>query len=129
MKTISICGYEVSIDDLKKWIAALRSGRYKQAKGFLNTDNGYYCCLGIGCELFIDEEQKRRNTIGNLFGRLPCDQPKSPEWLINFDHYFFIKTGEYISNYNDRGETFNEIADMIEELCIKPYEDDYKETV
>lgn len=30
-----------------KWVAALRSGKYKQAKGTLNDCGGGYCCLGV----------------------------------------------------------------------------------
>jgi hypothetical protein len=35
-----------------KWIAALRSGKYKQGRGRLNGPDGY-CCLGVLCEVFI----------------------------------------------------------------------------
>lgn len=34
----------------KKWVAALRSGEFKQADGALYTSRGY-CCLGVACEL------------------------------------------------------------------------------
>lgn len=41
----------------KKWLAALRSGEYKQCKGKLwreDSDTGEksYCCLGVASELF-----------------------------------------------------------------------------
>jgi hypothetical protein len=39
-------------ENIKKWVDALRSGKYKQGKGFLNMD-GEYCCLGVACELAI----------------------------------------------------------------------------
>ncbi len=38
----------------KLWIAALRSGRYKQARNTLRTRHGSrhaYCCLGVLCHL------------------------------------------------------------------------------
>ena len=37
-----------------KWVEALRSGKYKQGRGKLNSENGY-CCLGVLCEVFIAE--------------------------------------------------------------------------
>ena len=40
-----------------KWVAALKSGKYKQARGYLKTENGY-CCLGVLCELFIAESNE-----------------------------------------------------------------------
>ena len=33
-----------------KWIAALRSGKYKQGKGALQR-NESFCCLGVLCEV------------------------------------------------------------------------------
>lgn len=38
-----------------KWIAALRSGEYKQTKGHLHDENGY-CCLGVLCEVTQPED-------------------------------------------------------------------------
>jgi hypothetical protein len=42
------------IDLMKRWIAALRSGEYKQGKGQLIKD-GRYCCLGVLCDVVKDE--------------------------------------------------------------------------
>lgn len=30
-----------------KWLEALRSGKYKQGKGYLETKEGSFCCLGV----------------------------------------------------------------------------------
>lgn len=32
-----------------KWVAALRSGKYEQGKGYLKDGNSY-CCLGVAVE-------------------------------------------------------------------------------
>lgn len=46
----------------KKWVKALRSGKYKQGGGYLKTTNNegdsFHCCLGVLCELY-NEEQRR----------------------------------------------------------------------
>lgn len=42
----------------KLWVAALRSGKYKQGKGQLKTDRGY-CCLGVLEDLYIRHELPR----------------------------------------------------------------------
>ena len=34
-----------------KWIAALRSGKYKQGEGCLNDGHGGFCCLGVLCDV------------------------------------------------------------------------------
>jgi len=39
-----------AIDLAVKWIAALRSGEYKQTKGALRKADGF-CCLGVLCDL------------------------------------------------------------------------------
>jgi hypothetical protein len=35
----------------KKWVAALRSGRYRQGYGRLQTWDGSNCCLGVLCRV------------------------------------------------------------------------------
>lgn len=35
---------------IRRWIRALRSGKYPQAMGYLRTEAGY-CCLGVECDL------------------------------------------------------------------------------
>lgn len=35
----------------EKWVAALRSGEYKQANGVLRDEWGGFCCLGVLCDL------------------------------------------------------------------------------
>ena len=34
----------------KLWVAALRSGKFKQGKGHLHKGDEF-CCLGVGCEV------------------------------------------------------------------------------
>jgi hypothetical protein len=37
-----------------RWVAALRSGEYKQGKGALRLNNKF-CCLGVLCDLYGDD--------------------------------------------------------------------------
>ncbi len=51
----------------QRWIAALRSGEIKQAKGNLRTDEGM-CCLGVLCNLYdpkgwVGYRFRERHTI------------------------------------------------------------------
>lgn len=41
-------------DIAKKWVAALRSGEYKQGKHCLQKD-GEFCCLGVLCDIALKE--------------------------------------------------------------------------
>lgn len=39
-------------NDIKtKWIAALKSGNYKQGSGTLRSDKNEFCCLGVLCDV------------------------------------------------------------------------------
>lgn len=46
----------------KKWVAALRSGKYAQGRNFLrriSMEHGtpdLYCCLGVACDLYAQEK-------------------------------------------------------------------------
>lgn len=33
----------------RKWVEALRSGKYKQGRGQLKDTQDQYCCLGVAC--------------------------------------------------------------------------------
>lgn len=55
----------------KKWVKALKSGKYKRAKGWLRrTDEkgaASYCCLGLACELYRQATGDGEWTKDNLF--------------------------------------------------------------
>jgi hypothetical protein len=38
-------------DIAEKWVAALRSGKYRQHRGGLTDSLGGFCCLGVLCDL------------------------------------------------------------------------------
>lgn len=39
------------IENQKKLVAALRSGKYKQGKEMLRPSEDEYCCLGVACDI------------------------------------------------------------------------------
>ena len=52
----------------KKWIAALRSGKYRKGKGYLkqkDTHRNKYCCLGVACELAFKDDRIAPPIIEN----------------------------------------------------------------
>lgn len=52
-------------DIAKKWVKALRSGKYKQGKHALKTETKHgtqHCCLGVLCELY-QQDRKRKQTL------------------------------------------------------------------
>lgn len=115
--------------NVKKWIAALRSGEYEQTRGALNDENGF-CCLGVACDLFIPKNKlEYQETSPFIFGDLPQDQPAAPQWLKIIDDHFQQQTLECLSILNDEtyiyegichgSFTFDEIADLLQLVYLE----------
>lgn len=72
-------------ENQKKWIAALKSGEYKQHTGGLHWKSEHgdqYCCLGVACELASKDGVKvGRDTDGRIVGGYLMDQPDACAWL------------------------------------------------
>ena len=114
-----------------RWLAALRSGDYLQARGFLRSARGY-CCLGVLCEIAVQEGVTTRVTRGegaesyygeDFFSTVLPEQVS--DWAgglsssgalpgeATIDGSF---SGNTLADLNDSGRyTFEQIADVIEE--------------
>lgn len=107
-------------EDKKRWVAALRSGKYSQCTGRLhNPRTDSYCCLGIACEIFGVTDRNYINVWKDGWqGRLPLDLCK--RFDMEDDGALEGKTPKKWGNYpslvslNDKGFTFEELADVIE---------------
>lgn len=106
--------------DIKaEWVAALRSGKYKQTNGALKDDTGF-CCLGVLCDVVKDrvglswretEGHCGTLTIGDAIGNLPT-QVSMFAGLDRQSPYVGERSLIYLNdilNWN-----FNAIADAIE---------------
>lgn len=85
---------------LDKWIAALRSGEYKQCTGQFHSNDGH-CCLGIA-EIVAGYEIK-----------------ESYSQVENFYQLSYHSQITKLEELNDGGHNFNQIADYIEENIKK----------
>lgn len=117
-----------------KWVAALRSGDYEQARGSLTHNYTSFCCLGVACEVhgvrrkstyggdgyenIFDDESEVINSATNA--QLPNQLAKALGWKWPTGT-FEIETPRYIDPLeyeltvlNDDGFTFDQIADIIE---------------
>ena|SRR3990167_4598159 len=122
----------------KKWIDALRSGKYKQGTDFLCTKNGY-CCLGIAileCGYGFTDDGYVINKNGYVIkkgGDIIYENKELPDFmqdLLDLDRcgtipnlttadgksrYYNRDRNTYtLADLNDYGCTFNQIADVIE---------------
>lgn len=101
----------------KLWVAALRSEKYEQTKDILE-DNFGFCCLGVACKI-ADQHGVfvRKHDDGTLIGGDLSDQPDVQKWLGLKSSYGGLpeKTGSGLTELNDSGKTFKELADIIEQ--------------
>lgn len=109
--------------DIKKWVRALRSGKYKQTKKTLQNDYGM-CCLGVLCKLTIPDNRLSFGRNELMLGDMPEAQPFAPGWVLNMANDSLDLAGlndqGAIAEYEDLSDeqlepfTFDEIADMLE---------------
>jgi len=82
----------------RKWIKALKSGEYVQTNGLLHSPEGGMCCLGVACDLFLDDDWVLTNdydseryglgTIGKLRYTLESSgAPRELQKMMGFTGY------------------------------------------
>lgn len=105
-------------EDFKaKWIAALRSGEYKQGKCSLYdpmTDS--YCCHGVAGYLYgiSKEALAGKPYIGDDSTKELAPPDGYPSVLISMTNKSVGETVYYLAGMNDSERSFSEIADYIE---------------
>jgi hypothetical protein len=101
-------------EDVKnKWVAALRSGEYKQCRGVLKTEKGH-CCLGVLCEVL--DHRAILHDGRYIYGGEKYILPNSirEEAGMKTSHGSWAGNYKCLAELNDEGEPFGEIADIIE---------------
>ena len=103
----------------KKWLKSLRSGEYDQGKGRLRTEDSF-CCLGVACDIsgLGRWEGDIFYTEGDYFHIVYLPEAVM-SWLgiTTRSGKFFNEDKDIIwslSDTNDEGKSFAEIADLIE---------------
>ena len=104
-----------------QWVAALRSGEYKQGRGQLRNTDDEYCCLGVLCDLAVKagvtEWVFSLESTSYGCGAYEATVVPPPEVRKWDEHpglsYRF--SGKSLIVQNDfAGKSFLEIADLIE---------------
>ena len=94
----------------EKWVAALRSGKYKQDKdqGLLETDDGKFCCLGVACK--VAGVGNKNNVLSQAWIEGSKDfKIGVPKVLKGND-----ELPTRLAQMNDEGKSFKFIATWIE---------------
>lgn len=115
----------------RQWIEALRSGEYKQGQKFLSREvkgEWEHCCLGVLCQ--VAGLGYTLNTDEELFRYLDYTMDNDgPSWNCVVDNRKFKEllelhpkvspsgiTGELMKRNDTLGQSFDEIADYLEEI-------------
>lgn len=101
-----------------EWLAALRSGEYRQAPGALQADDtSGFCCLGVLCDLAV----KRHPELDMRWDNAPYTNERKalggvpPAELTQAISVSLFCSIVDLMNMNDtHGMSFSEIADFIE---------------
>jgi hypothetical protein len=123
-------------DIAKKWVKALRSGKYKQGQSWLKQydkkGQERHCCLGVLCELYNDEMKKKHKKSLNSKIVDGCEAQRISfnkqeqglpsvvkKWAGMKDSLgYFVNTNrefsECLADMNDIGVKFKTIANTIE---------------
>lgn len=104
-----------------RWVAALRSGEYKQGIYHLQSRD-HYCCLGVLCEIAVQEgaiqRQETRPDGAVVYGSGPFREAAFLPYPVvkwaGADDQSHNDTFWDLATLNDRGTPFEEIADVIE---------------
>jgi hypothetical protein len=122
---------EVVKENRRRWVEALRSGRYRQGHSVLRGGDDTYCCLGVACDI-IDPEGWEGGDVhegepcgcgdpGCWTNRLDAayafdgiDTEIPPGWILE-QVAISRADAEVLATWNDAHDlTFEEIANHIE---------------
>lgn len=105
-----------------KWLAALRSGKYKQTSDVLHDERGM-CCLGVLIDVVDPKGWKQAGWDYNRCSyegedQLPtaafCERVGLPAPVRKYSTRTTITNK--LAEMNDDGKSFTEIADFIEDV-------------
>jgi hypothetical protein len=106
-------------ENLHKWIAALRSGKYKQGRRALRPSKNTYCCLGVACDLYGKENGVSWDENGRFMGKSGSLPSSVKKWLgisaDQEDKLACLNDGCRFAPDSEKDPmSFDEIADYIE---------------
>jgi len=118
--------------DIKnRWTTKLRSGEYKQGRNNLRVydvanEEERFCCLGVLCEIAVEDgiippanttSVVRRYGVDEAYGSIGILPTVVKEWAeLDYPNGGYgIGDVHALSNDNDTGKSFDQIADIIDQ--------------
>jgi hypothetical protein len=105
----------------QKWIEALRSGKYQQAREVLKDGQGGMCCLGVAADLIDSSKWSVERDRGGGFGWGVCRSDQLAEIAEAIG--IALCDAKNLASRNDgtdeyRRHSFEEIARLIEQRIV-----------
>lgn len=102
----------MDIEVKEQWLTALRSGRYKQGRMMLRSNDEKYCCLGVLCDILGAKwEASNLDTCYYIDGGYSA----MPNVELGMQAGLDFTDIQELASRNDSGQSFHMIADWIEE--------------
>ena len=110
----------------QRWLTALRSAEYKQARLRLyDPTTGGYCCLGVACAIFSEELSIVKSSIEDTSDPIITYDGEAALLPASVQKHLGLRTSDgeisidnSLTMLNDGGRPFSEIADIIERNTV-----------
>lgn len=100
-------------ENRRKWVEALRSGKYKQAKMVLREKGRTMCCLGVLADIAGCKWSRGGSGSWTADGEFQVAPQKAMDFVgLRLKGAFYGKSG--LADMNDKGASFDKIASVIE---------------
>ena len=96
-------------DIKKRWLKALRSGKYRQTRGKLKSRNGSFCCLGVLCDI-QDAQWEWDGIMYGVLGNVALPPEKFCAGIQSLGELSELNDG----TSGHKKHSFSQIADYIE---------------
>jgi hypothetical protein len=93
----------------EKWVAALRSGAYKQGYNCLRPDNNSFCCLGVLCDVIDNSQWEKNKNDFYLYHQMSSLLPDDILDVTKLSPDY----ARHLAELNDMRYTFEDISDFI----------------
>lgn len=107
----------------RKWIAALRSGKYNQGRCYLRSKTDHFCCLGVLCDLYYpdgwedtDVDNNRSWYRFNGLARFSAADTHPPQEVMKLVGMNLYEQLEIVAMNDYENYSFEELASAIEEV-------------
>lgn len=105
------------IEVRRRWIAALRSGKYKQGRRGLRIiygDNELWCCLGVLCDVVAPENWVSSGQFYQAYQHLEGFSALPTTAILESAGIDQFELNRLIQMNDGLGRTFEQIADFLE---------------